>query len=79
VAIKQLITDILLIVVLNTTILNPFLFHLCMQSLVKIFLLHLGLVFASDKGSVTIRVVVFVDEGLGCIFMWVIIRLNIGI
>ena len=34
------ITDILLIVVLNTTILNPFLFHLCMQSLVKILLLQ---------------------------------------
>jgi hypothetical protein len=29
------------------------------------FLLHLGLVFASDKGSATIRVAVFVAEGLG--------------
>ena len=34
------IAEILLIVVLNTTILNAFLFHPCMQSLVKIFLLQ---------------------------------------
>jgi hypothetical protein len=29
------------------------------------FLLYLGLVFASDEGSATIGVVVFVVEGLG--------------